>query len=165
MDTLDTTNVILAIMAAASVIQLLLVLAAAYWIVRQVAHLKQELRQVQVRTDALVAQIHAVAAQAEGAMADLRTIAARADGVGRELERVGVLLQEMVRGIGIEVRRATDGVHVAMDIVEAAYHGATAIGDTVRSGLREFFRGRTRHPDAPPAAGPETPPAPPAPGA
>ncbi|MGE0394306.1 MAG: hypothetical protein AB7I25_09975 [Vicinamibacterales bacterium] len=123
MENLGTTNVILAVIAATSVVQVLLIVAVVLWAGRQFAKLKEE----------LVA---------------LRTIAEHANGVSRELENVAGLLREMVGNVTAEVNRAAGGVHAALDLIEALYTGASAIGGTVKSGLldllRDFFRNRAR---------------------
>jgi hypothetical protein len=143
MGNLETTNLILAVMAVTSVVQLLLLIAGVVWAGRQFAKLKHELAALQSRTDGLVG--------------DLRTIAGHASGVSRELEKVAVLLQEMVGNISAEVNRATSGVHVAMDVIEALYHGVTAVGDGLKAGLGDFFASRFRRTAAPQDAKPDDP--------
>lgn len=128
MENLETTNVILAIMAAVSVVQLLLLVAGVVWAGRQFAKLKQEMVALQSRTDGLVG--------------DLKTIAGHATGVSRELEKVAALLQEMVANVSSEVNRAASGVHVAMDVVEALYHGASAVSDGLKTGLGDWIASR-----------------------
>jgi len=145
MEHLDTTNIILAVIAATGVLQLVIMVAVLMWIARQFARLRQEFAQLRSLTEGVM-----------GVVADLRTVAARADSVGRELEKVGVLLQDMVKVIGAEVHRATNGIRVAMDLVEAVYHGASSIGDTLKSGLKDVVEHRFRRGDTPDAA-PEDP--------
>lgn len=145
MEHLGTTNIILAVMAATSVVQLLLLIAGVVWAGRQFGALKRELAALQSRTDGLVG--------------DLRTIAGHASGVSRELEKVAVLLQEMVGNISAEVNRATGGVHAAMDVIEALYHGATAIGDGLKSGLGELLANRFRRSAHARESGADEPPA------
>lgn len=105
MEHLGTTNLILAIMAAVSVVQLLLLIAGVIWAGRQFASLKQELA---------------------------------------TLQKVAVLLREVVGNISAEVNRATSGVQTVMDVIEALYHGATAVGDGLKSGLGEWLANRFR---------------------
>ncbi len=130
MEHLGTTNLILAIMAAVSVVQLLLLIAGVIWAGRQFASLKQELATLHSRTDGLVD--------------DLKTIAGHAKGVSRELEKVAVLLREVVGNISTEVNRATSGVQTVMDVIEALYHGATSVGDGLKAGLGEWLASRFR---------------------
>jgi len=140
MEHLDTTNVILAVIAATGVIQLVIMVAVLAWFARQFAQLKREFAQLRSRTEGFM-----------GIVADLRSVAARAEGVGRELEKVGVLLQDMVKVIGAEVHRATDGLRVAMDLIQAAYHGASSVGETLKSSLKDIVEHRFRRSDTPDA--------------
>lgn len=118
MQSLDTTNVILTVIAVIAVVQFLLILAGAFWASRRVTRL----------------------------MDDLHVFAGRTERAGLEVERAAKSAQEILGMVGFEVDRATKGVRVAMDLVEGVYHQASAIGAGLRAGLQEISR-RKAEPD------------------
>lgn len=122
MQNLGTTNILLTIIAVTVVAQFLLLLIGVLWARRQ----------------------------AERLLVDLHAMAERTEQAGREVERVARIAQDILTMVGIEVDRATQGVRVAMDIVEGAYTQASAIGAGLRAAVQEWLRNRKRPQDQEP---------------
>jgi hypothetical protein len=136
MNSLDTTNVILAVMAATTVAQFLVVLSVFVWMGRRVAALQQTVARFEST------HLAALAERTNGVIADLRVIANRADRVGAELERTAHGLQAILKVVELEVTRTTRGVHQALDVVSGGYRQLFAVGSGLRDGVRELMTSR-----------------------
>lgn len=140
MNTLETTNVILTILAAAAVAQFLVVLGVLLWMSRRVSSLQQTMQQTLARFEST--HLAGFADRANAAIADLHLIAGRADRVGAELERTARGFQAILKVVEIEVTRTTRGVHHALDLVSGGYRQLSAVGSGLRDGVRELLATR-----------------------
>ena len=136
MNNLDSTNVILTVLTAASVAQLLLVLGFIVWMGRRVAAVQQTVALFQTN------HLTKLADRTNDAIADLHVIANRADRVGAELERTARGMQAILHVVEHEVTRTTRGVHQALDLVSTGYRQVNAVGAGLRDGVRELLSNR-----------------------
>lgn len=136
MDSLDTTNMILAVLAATAVAQFLLVVGILVWMGRRVATLQQTVAKFEST------HLAGLTERANAVMADLHKVAERADRVGAEMERTARGLQAVVKVVEFEVERTTRGVHHALDLVSGGYRQLSAVGSGLREGVRELMTNR-----------------------
>lgn len=136
MATLDSTHLVLWIVAGTSIAHLLLLIAGAVWAHRQFARFSREMSRLEAT------HWQGLMARTDAMLADLHTIAGRADRVGREVERVAVTVQDMLSTVSWEVDRATRGARVAMDLVEGVYRQASSFGAGLRAGIQELLARR-----------------------
>lgn len=138
MSSLDTTNIILSVMAVSSAVQLILFLAGAFWVIRQLSRLKSGIDRFEST------HLPGLAQRADALMGDMHAIADRTERVGREIERTARIAQSILNVAGSEVDRATRGVRVALDLVEGGVRQASAVTAGLREGIREVLNGRHR---------------------
>ncbi len=136
MNSLDTTNVILTVLAATAVAQFLLVLGVLVWMGRRLATLQQTVTKFEST------HLAALTERANAVMTDLHKVADRADRVGVELERTARGLQAVVKVVEFEVERTTRGVHQALNLVSGGYRQLSAVGSGLREGVRELITNR-----------------------
>jgi hypothetical protein len=139
MPSLDTTNIILGIIAAAVAAQSILLVLLAVVVGRQVAQLRQTVHRFEST------HLPGVARQVNALVEDLHHIAERVDRVGYEVERTTKIAQGILNVAGNEVERATRGVRTALDLVESGVRQAGRVGAGVRAGVQELFRRPQNH--------------------
>ena len=137
MPSLDTTNWILAIIAAASAAQFLMLFLGALWVAKRVADTQDAFTKALTRFEAT--HMPELSAKVSDLVDDLHKVAERMDRVGEEVERATRIAQGALHLAGSEVERATRGVRFAFDVVEGGVKQATRVGAGVRAGLRELF--------------------------
>ena len=137
MPSLETTNWILAIIAAASAAQFLMLFIGALWVAKRVADAQESLTKTLERFEAR--HLPELAGKVTGLVDDLHKVAARMDRVGEEVERATRIAQGALHLAGSEVERATRGVRFAFDVVEGGVRQATRVGAGVKAGLQELF--------------------------
>jgi len=137
MPSLETTNWILAVIAAATAAQFLMFFIGALWVAKRVAHLEDTITKTVTRFE--VTHLPELTARATDLVEDLHKVAVRMDRVGQEVERATRIAQGTLHIAGAEVERATRGVRLAFDVVEGGVRQAARVGAGVRAGLRELF--------------------------
>jgi hypothetical protein len=141
MPSLDTTNWILAVIAAASAAQFLMLLFGALWVAKRVADTQDAFTKALTRFEAT--HMPQLSAKVTDLVGDLHKVAERMDRVGEEVERATRIAQGTLHLAGSEVERATRGVRFAFDVVEGGVKQATRVGAGLRAGLRELFGRRS----------------------
>jgi hypothetical protein len=137
MPSLETTNWILAVIAAATAAQFLMFFIGALWVAKRVAELQDSITKTVTRFEAI--HLPELTARATDLVEDLHKVALRMDRVGQEVERATRIAQGTLHLAGAEVERATRGVRLAFDVVEGGVRQAARVGAGVRAGLRELF--------------------------
>ena len=137
MPSLETTNWILAIIAAASAAQFLMLFIGALWVGRRIADVQESVSKTLARFEST--HMPELSAKVSDLVGDLHKVAARMDRVGEEVERATRIAQGALHLAGTEVERATRGVRFAFDAVEGGVRQAARVGAGVKAGLRELF--------------------------
>jgi len=137
MPSLETTNWILAVIAAATAAQFLMFFIGALWVARRVADLQDTISKTVTRFEST--HLPELTARATDLVQDLHKVAVRMDRVGQEVEQATRIAQGALHVAGAEVERATRGVRLAFDVVEGGVRQAARMGAGVRAGLRELF--------------------------
>lgn len=140
MPSLETTNWILAVIAAATAAQFLMLFFGALWVAKRVADLQDSFTKTLARFEAT--HMPELTAKVTNLVDDLHKVAGRMDRVGEEVERATRIAQGALHLAGYEVERATRGVRFAFDVVEGGVKQAARVGAGVRAGLRELFARR-----------------------
>jgi len=140
MPSLETTNWILAIIAAASAAQFLMLFIGAFWVARRVAQVQESVTTTLARFEA--EHVPQLSAKVSDLVDDLHKVAIRVDRVGQEVEHATRIAQGALHLAGSEVERATRGVRLAFDVVEGGVRQAARVGAGVRAGLQELFARR-----------------------
>lgn len=141
MPSLETTNWILAVIAAATAAQFLMLFIGALWVAKKIADVEQSVSKTLERFEAT--HMPALSAKVTDLVDDVRKVAARVDRVGAEAERAVRIAQGALQFAGTEVERATRGVRFAFDAVEGGVRQAARVGAGVKAGLQELFGRRT----------------------
>jgi hypothetical protein len=137
MPSLETTNWILAIIAAATAAQFLMLFIGALWVGRRIADVQESVSKTLERFEST--HMPELSAKVTDLVGDLHKVAARMDRVGEEVERATRIAQGALHLAGTEVERATRGVRFAFDAVEGGVRQAARVGAGVKAGLRELF--------------------------
>ena len=140
MPSLETTNWILAIIAAASAAQFLMFLVLGVWVARRVAEVQESVSKTLTRFEST--HMPELSAKVTGLVDDLHKVAARMDRVGAEAERAVRIAQGALHVAGGEVERATRGVRLAFDVVEGGVRQAARVALPATAGLPGGFGGR-----------------------
>jgi hypothetical protein len=140
MPSLETTNWILAIIAAASAAQFLMLFIGALYVTKRIGNMQQAVSKTLERFEAT--HMPELSAKVSGLVDDLHKVAARMDRVGEEVERATRIAQGALHMAGSEVERATRGVRFAFDAVEGGVRQAARVGAGVKAGLQELFARR-----------------------
>jgi uncharacterized protein YoxC len=140
MPDLETTNWILAVIAAASAAQFLMLFIGAMWVAKRIADTQQAVTKTIERFEAT--HMPELSAKVSNLVDDLHKVAARMDRVGEEVERATRIAQGALHVAGNEVERATRGVRLAFDVVEGGVKQAARVSAGVRAGLQELFARR-----------------------
>ena len=142
MPSLDVTNLILGLIAAAAVGQLALIVYVSLSLSRQVAQLQRAV----VRFEST--HLPDFTVKVNGLMDDFHRVANRIDYVGREVEHTAQQAQSVLSLAGSGVERATRGVHAAFDVVENGVRRVSRARTTVLqagvNALLSLVRGRAR---------------------
>ena len=137
MPSLETTNWILAVIAAASAAQFLMLFIGALWVAKKIAGVQESVTKTLERFE--TTHMPELSAKVTDLVGDLHKVAARMDRVGEEVERATRIAQGALHVAGNEVERATRGVRFAFDVVEGGVRQAARLGAGVRAGLTELF--------------------------
>jgi hypothetical protein len=140
MPSLETTNWILGVIAAATAAQFLMLLIGALWVAKRIADIQDTVTKTITRFEAN--HLPELTTKVSGLVDDMRRVAERVDRVGKEVERATHIAQGAIGVAGAEVERATRGVRLAFDVMEGGVRQAARVGAGVRAGIRELF---TRH--------------------
>lgn len=144
MPSLETTNWILAVIAAATAAQFLMFLIGALWVAKRIAGVQESLTKALARFEAT--HMPELSHKLSGLVDDLHKVANRMDRVGEEVERATRIAQGALHLAGSEVERATRGVRLAFDVVEGGVRQAARVAAGARAGLQELFgRGTNGH--------------------
>jgi len=126
-----TTNLILFVIAGATLMQSLLLISIALWARARLAELRAHADGLDVPR--LVGRAHA-------ALDDLHAISQTASRAGLAVERTANGVHAVMDVAGHEVRRATMGVRTAFDVITAVARRATAARAGLRAGVSELLR-------------------------
>lgn len=130
---LDTTNLLLGIMAAVSVLEALLLVVVAvlgYRLYTQTLRTVRDLEQRQIAP--LVANVAALMARVDAILTDVKDMTGR---VTRRAERVDSAIHTTTHRVGETADRVRSSVASRLQQIAAVVHGA-------RSVIAEFFTGR-----------------------
>lgn len=131
MSDIATTNLILFVIAGATLIQSLLLIFVALWARARLATLR-------AHADGL--DLPGLVRRAHAALDDLHAISQTASRAGLAVERTANGVHAVVDVAGHEVRRATMGVRTAFDVVAAVAHRVTAARAGLKAGVNELLR-------------------------
>jgi uncharacterized protein YoxC len=137
MPSLETTNWILAVIAAASAGQFLMLFIGALWVAKRIANVQESVAKTLERFE--TTHMPELSGKVSGLVDDLHKVAARMDRVGEEVERATRVAQGALHLAGTEVERATRGVRFAFDAVEGGVRQAARVSAGVKAGLAELF--------------------------
>jgi hypothetical protein len=137
MPSLETTNWILAVIAAASAAQFLMLFIGALWMAKRVADAQASLTRTLERFEAT--HLPELSAKVSGLVDDLHKVAHRMDRIGEEVEHATRIAQGALHLAGSEVERATRGVRFAFDVVEGGVRQAARVAAGAKAGLVELF--------------------------
>ncbi len=131
MSDITTTNIILFVIAGATLVQSLLLIAIVWWARAHMAAMRSSLDALNLPH--LVGRTHA-------ALDDLHAIADSASRAGLAIERTANGVHAVVDVAGHEVRRATMGVRTAFDAVGGLARRAMAFRSGLAAGVSEILR-------------------------
>jgi uncharacterized protein YoxC len=137
MPSLETTNWILAVIAAATAAQFLMFLVGALWVAKRIADVQESVTKTLARFEAT--HMPELTQKLSGLVDDLHKVANRMDRVGEEVERATRIAQGALHVAGSEMERATRGVRFAFDVVEGGVRQAARVAAGARAGLQELF--------------------------
>ena len=137
MPSLETTNWILAVIAAATAAQFLMLFLGAVWVAKRIADVQESVTKTLARVEAT--HLPELSHKLSGLVDDLHKVANRMDRVGEEVERATRIAQGALHLAGSEVERATRGVRFAFDVVEGGVRQAARVAAGARAGLQELF--------------------------
>jgi len=138
---LDTTNLLLGIMAAVSVLQALVLIAVSVMAWKLYGQAMETVRELEERQIApLVANVHALIGSVDGILVDVKAITSR---VGEQTERVNSAITTTID----RVDETADRVKTSL-----AYRVQRAVGvvQGVRAALGTLFNGHSRRTEAHP---------------
>jgi methyl-accepting chemotaxis protein len=139
---LDTTNLLLGIMAAVSVLEALLLIGVGIMAYRLYAQAMQTVRDIEARQVApLVAKVNALMEKVDGILVDVRDVTAR---VAAKTEQVDSAIQGTMERVDETATRVRASVATQVGRVFAFVHGAKCAVDRI-------FNGRKAHGQAPAA--------------
>ena len=140
MPSLDTTNLILAVIALSVFVQTAMLVAAALWVRSQMSAVNEKLAAVATRAERV--DVAALAVRTNALMDDLHDVSVAAKRAAREIERTAHGAQVAVGLVGHQVERATGGVRAAFDVIETVTRKASAVGSGIREGVRTLMSPR-----------------------
>ena len=141
MPSLDTTNLILAVIALSVFVQTALFVAVAVWLRSQVSAASDKLASVLTRAERV--DMAALTAHTNRLMEDMHDVAVATKRAAREIERTASGAQMAVSLVGHQVERATGGVRAAFDVIETVTRRASAVGSGIKEGVRALMTPRS----------------------
>src|SRR5438105_107061 len=134
---LNTTNLLLGIMAAVSVLQALVLMAVGVMAYKAYSAAMQTIREIEERQIApLTARVHALMTTVEGVLADVKGITSK---VGAQTERVDSAIRSTIDRVDETADRVRSSVASRISRVMSMAHG-------VRSAVESIFgNGHGRH--------------------
>ncbi len=139
---LDTTNLLLGIMAAVSVLEALLLIAVGIFAYRLYAQAMQAVREVEQRQVApLVAKVNVLMDRVDGILGDVKEVTTR---VTKQTERVDLAIHGTMERVDETAARVRSSVASRLGRVFALAHG-------VRCAMDGIFNGRRASGEAPAA--------------
>jgi hypothetical protein len=138
MPSLDTTNLILAVIALSVFVQTAMLVAVALWLRSQVTAVTDKFATLAARAEGV--NVAALTARTTELMDDLHDVSMAAKRAAREIERTAKGAQVAVSLVGHQVERATGGVRVAFDVIEAVTRRASAVSSGIKEGVKEGVR-------------------------
>jgi len=117
---LDTTNVLLGIMAAVSVLEALVLIGVGFMAYRLYMHATQTIREIEARQVApLVARVNVLMDRVEGILGDVKDVTTR---VSDRTERVDAAIRSTTSSVSSRVNRVLTLVHTARAAVDGFFH-------------------------------------------
>lgn len=131
---LDTTNLLLGIMAAVSVLEALLLIAVGIFAYRLYAQAMQTVREIEQRQVApLVAKVNMLMEKADGILGDVKDVTAR---VTKQTERVDSAIHETMERVDETAARVRTSVASRLGHMFALAHGVKCAMDGIFNGRR-----------------------------
>jgi hypothetical protein len=117
---LDTTNLLLGIMAAVSVLEALVLIGVGVMAYRLYTHAMQTIREIEVRQVApLVVRVNALIDRVDGILGDVKEVTTR---VSDRTERVDAAIRNTTSSVSSRVNRVLTLVHTARAAVDGFFH-------------------------------------------
>ena len=117
---LDTTNVLLGIMAAVSVLEALVLIGVGFMGYRLYTQAMQTIREVEARQVApLVARVNVLMERVDGILGDVKEVTTR---VSDRTERVDAAIRSTTSTVSSRVNRVLTLVHTARAAVDGFFH-------------------------------------------
>jgi hypothetical protein len=117
---LDTTNLLLGIMAAVSVLEALVLIGVGVMAYRLYTHAMQTIREIEVRQVApLVVRVNALMDRVDGILGDVKEVTTR---VSDRTERVDAAIRNTTSSVSSRVNRVLTLVHTARAAVDGFFH-------------------------------------------
>jgi uncharacterized protein YoxC len=136
---LDTTNLLLGIMAAVSVLEALLLIGAGVMAWKLYRQAMQTIREVELRQIApLVARVNTLMARVDGILDDVKGVTSR---VTQQTERVDSAIRTTIDRVDETADRVRHSVASRVNRVVGVVHG-------LRTAVETFFNGHTRPPSS-----------------
>ena len=117
---LDTTNLLLGIMAAVSVLEALVLIGVGVMAYRLYTHAMQTIREIEARQVApLVVRVNILMDRLEGILGDVKDVTTR---VSDRTERVDAAIRSTTSSVSSRVNRVLTLVHTARAAVDGFFH-------------------------------------------
>ena len=117
---LDTTNLLLGIMAAVSVLEALVLIGVGFMAYRLYMHAMQTIREIEARQVApLVVRVNALMDRVDGILGDVKEVTTR---VSDRTERVDAAIRNTTSSVSSRVNRVLTLVHTARAAVDGFFH-------------------------------------------
>jgi hypothetical protein len=117
---LDTTNLLLGIMAAVSVLEALVLIGVGFMAYRLYTHAMQTIREIEARQVApLVARVNVLMDRVDGILGDVKEVTTR---VSDRTERVDAAIRSTTSSVSSRVNRVLTLVHTARAAVDGFFH-------------------------------------------
>jgi hypothetical protein len=117
---LDTTNLLLGIMAAVSVLEALVLIGVGFMAYRLYTHAMQTIREIEARQVApLVVRVNALMDRVDGILGDVKEVTTR---VNDRTERVDAAIRNTTSSVSSRVNRVLTLVHTARAAVDGFFH-------------------------------------------
>jgi hypothetical protein len=117
---LDTTNLLLGIMAAVSVLEALVLIGVGFMAYRLYTHAMQTIREIEARQVApLVARVNVLMDRVDGILGDVKEVTTR---VSDRTERVDAAIRNTTSSVSSRVNRVLTLVHTARAAVDGFFH-------------------------------------------
>jgi len=116
----DTTNLLLGIMAAVSVLEALVLIGVGVMAYRLYTHAMQTIREIEARQVApLVVRVNTLMDRVEGILGDVKDVTTR---VSDRTERVDAAIRSTTSSVSSRVNRVLTLVHTARAAVDGFFH-------------------------------------------